>query len=148
MVEKKSKIEQLKAEKEEYRQKEKVQYLLVFAIMTVIILSKSTYLNWDKNTAAIASQEFLKEEELLIPREQEARQKVAEMKAARESEKSQGSVLRAIIQAKDSKEIEGIHGRLGDLGAIDGIMLTLFCFFLVCVCDLLCLFLHLRFVSS
>lgn len=90
----------------------------------------------------------MKEEELLIPREQEARQKVAEMKAARESEKSQGSVLRAIIQAKDSKEIEGIHGRLGDLGAIDGIMLTLFCFFLVCVCDLLCLFLHLRFVSS
>jgi structural maintenance of chromosome 4 len=68
----------------------------------------------------------LKEEELLIPREQAARQKVAEMKVAQESEKSQGSVLKAIMQAKDSKEIEGIHNRLGDLGAIDGIMLTLF----------------------
>jgi hypothetical protein len=73
----------------------------------------------------------LKEEELLIPREQEARQKVTEMKAAQESEKSQGSVLKAIMQARDSKEIEGIHGRLGDLGAIDGITL---CFlFWLCV---------------
>lgn len=78
-----------------------------------------------KNTVAIDSQEYLKEEELLIPREQEARQKVTEMKATQDSEKSQGSVLKAIIQAKDSKEIEGIYGRLGDLGAIDGIMLTL-----------------------
>lgn len=35
-------------------------------------------------------------------------------------EKSQGSVIKAILQAKESKQIEGIHGRLGDLGAIDG----------------------------
>lgn len=37
-----------------------------------------------------------------------------------ESEKSQGSVLKAILHAKELKEIEGIFGRLGDLGAIDG----------------------------
>jgi len=36
-----------------------------------------------------------------------------------ESEKSQGSVLKAILQAKESKEIGGIYGRLGDLGAIN-----------------------------
>ncbi|KAJ1688981.1 hypothetical protein LUZ63_013136 [Rhynchospora breviuscula] len=63
--------------------------------------------------------ECLKEEELLIPREQEARQKFTEMKTAQESEKSQSSVLKAIIQAKDTKQIEGIYGRLGDLGAIN-----------------------------
>lgn len=37
-----------------------------------------------------------------------------------ESEKSQGSVLKAILQAKESNQIEGIYGRMGDLGAIDG----------------------------
>lgn len=52
--------------------------------------------------------------------EQAARQKVAELLSVMESEKSQGSVLKAILQAKESKEIDGIYGRLGDLGAIDG----------------------------
>lgn len=37
-----------------------------------------------------------------------------------DSEKSQGSVLRAILHAKDSNRIQGIYGRMGDLGAIDG----------------------------
>lgn len=37
-----------------------------------------------------------------------------------DSEKSQGSVLKAILQAKESNQIEGIYGRMGDLGAIDG----------------------------
>ena len=37
-----------------------------------------------------------------------------------DSEKSQGSVLKAILQAKDSNRIQGIYGRMGDLGAIDG----------------------------
>lgn len=37
MLEKRSTIEKLKAEKEEYQEKEKVQYLLVFAILTSII---------------------------------------------------------------------------------------------------------------
>ncbi|KAJ1263499.1 hypothetical protein BS78_09G189500 [Paspalum vaginatum] len=64
-------------------------------------------------------QECQKREDSLIPREQEARQKVAEMKGTRDSEKNQGTALKAILQAKESNEIQGIYGRLGDLGAID-----------------------------
>ncbi|CAK9186095.1 unnamed protein product [Ilex paraguariensis] len=64
-------------------------------------------------------QEFLKEQEKLIPLEQAARQKVTELVSVMESEKSQGSVLKALLQAKDSNIIEGIYGRMGDLGAID-----------------------------
>eukprot|EP01018_Ginkgo_biloba_P007650 Gb_03310 [translate_table: standard] len=60
-----------------------------------------------------------KEEESLVSLEQAARQKVTELRSILESEKSQGSVLRAILQAKESRQIEGIYGRLGDLGAID-----------------------------
>ncbi|KAJ3686474.1 hypothetical protein LUZ61_015638 [Rhynchospora tenuis] len=67
----------------------------------------------------LEEKDCLKEEELLIPREQEARQKFTAMKATQESEKSQSSILKAIMQAKDAKQIEGIYGRLGDLGAID-----------------------------
>lgn len=63
---------------------------------------------------------MIRREESLIPLEQAARQKVAELHSARESEKSQGSVLKAILQAKETNKIEGIYGRLGDLGAIDG----------------------------
>lgn len=37
-----------------------------------------------------------------------------------DSEKSQGSVLKAILKAKENNQIEGIYGRMGDLGAIDG----------------------------
>lgn len=37
-----------------------------------------------------------------------------------DSERSQGSVLKAILQAKELNRIEGIYGRMGDLGAIDG----------------------------
>lgn len=65
-------------------------------------------------------QESQKQEDLLIPKEQAARQKVAEMKVTRDSEKNQSTALKAILQAKDSNEIQGIYGRLGDLGAIDG----------------------------
>ncbi|KAE9449289.1 hypothetical protein C3L33_18819, partial [Rhododendron williamsianum] len=64
-------------------------------------------------------QECLKEQEALIPLEQAARQKVGELSSVMESEKSQGSVLKAILQAKEMKEIQGIYGRMGDLGAID-----------------------------
>ncbi|GLJ12037.1 hypothetical protein SUGI_0182570 [Cryptomeria japonica] len=60
-----------------------------------------------------------KEEESIASLEQTARQKVSELRAILESEKSQGSVLKAILQAKDSNKIQGIYGRLGDLGAID-----------------------------
>lgn len=65
-------------------------------------------------------QECLKEQEALIPVEQAARQKVAELKSIQDSEKSQGSVIKAILQAKESNQIQGIYGRMGDLGAIDG----------------------------
>uniref|UniRef100_A0A0E0A158 Structural maintenance of chromosomes protein n=1 Tax=Oryza glumipatula TaxID=40148 RepID=A0A0E0A158_9ORYZ len=73
----------------------------------------------EANEARKVEQECLKQEESLIPFEQAARQKVAEIKTTRDSEKNQGTVLKAILQAKESKEIEGIYGRLGDLGAID-----------------------------
>lgn len=62
----------------------------------------------------------MKEQEALIPLEQAARQKVAELKSIQDSEKSQGSVTKAILQAKESNQIQGIYGRMGDLGAIDG----------------------------
>ncbi|XP_068664523.1 structural maintenance of chromosomes protein 4-like isoform X1 [Aristolochia californica] len=64
-------------------------------------------------------QECINKQDSLIPLEQAARQKLTELLSASESEKSQGSVLKALSQAKEMKQIEGIHGRLGDLGAID-----------------------------
>ncbi|GAU35501.1 hypothetical protein TSUD_155320 [Trifolium subterraneum] len=63
--------------------------------------------------------ECIKEQDALIPLEQDARQKVAELKSVLDSEKSQGSVLKAIMKAKETRQIEGIYGRMGDLGAID-----------------------------
>ena len=65
-------------------------------------------------------QELIKQQEKLLPLEQAARQKVTELQSTLESEKSQSSALKAILEAKDSKQIDGIYGRLGDLGAIDG----------------------------
>ncbi|KAL3723276.1 hypothetical protein ACJRO7_035458 [Eucalyptus globulus] len=64
-------------------------------------------------------QECIREEETLIPLEQAAREKVAQLKSVMDSEKSEGSVLKAILHAKRSNQIEGIYGRMGDLGAID-----------------------------
>ncbi|CAN6332537.1 unnamed protein product [Urochloa humidicola] len=64
-------------------------------------------------------QECQKQEDSLIPMEQAARQKVTEMKTTRDSETNQSTALKAILQAKDSNQIQGIYGRLGDLGAID-----------------------------
>ncbi|KAJ4782183.1 Structural maintenance of chromosomes protein [Rhynchospora pubera] len=81
--------------------------------------SKLAKLEAEKKNFEKKEKECLKEEELLIPREQEAREKFTAMKATQESEKSQSSVLKAIMQAKDAKQIKGICGRLGDLGAID-----------------------------
>ncbi|CAB4275028.1 unnamed protein product [Prunus armeniaca] len=63
--------------------------------------------------------DYIKEQEALIPCEQAARQKVAELKSILDSERSQGTVLKAILHAKESNRIQGIHGRMGDLGAID-----------------------------
>ena len=55
-----------------------------------------------------------------MPLEQVARQKVAELVSVMESERNQGSVLKEILRAKEANQIKGIHGRMGDLGAIDG----------------------------
>ncbi|KAL6176545.1 hypothetical protein ACLB2K_053178 [Fragaria x ananassa] len=66
-----------------------------------------------------AEQEYIKEQEALVSCEQAARQKVAELKHILDSEKSRGKLLKAILLAKLSNQIPGIHGRLGDLGAID-----------------------------
>ncbi|KAH0457445.1 hypothetical protein IEQ34_012760 [Dendrobium chrysotoxum] len=63
--------------------------------------------------------ECIMKQDSLIPLEQAARQKVAEFESTLQSEQSQGSILKEILRAKKSKEIEGIYGRLGDLGAID-----------------------------
>ncbi|KAI3665873.1 hypothetical protein L6452_44508 [Arctium lappa] len=74
----------------------------------------------ESSKARKVEQECLKEQETLMPLEQAARQKVTELKSVMETERNQGSVLRAILQAKASNAIEGIYGRMGDLGAIDG----------------------------
>lgn len=62
----------------------------------------------------------MREEENLAAQELAARQKVSELRSILDSEKSQSSVLRALLEAKESGELPGIFGRLGDLGAIDG----------------------------
>ncbi|KAL3846018.1 hypothetical protein ACJIZ3_003421 [Penstemon smallii] len=64
-------------------------------------------------------QKCLEDQESLIPLEQAARQKVSDLLSVLESEKNQGSVLKAILQAKETNHIPGIYGRMGDLGAID-----------------------------
>ena len=55
-------------------------------------------------------QDCLKEQEVLTPLKQTARQKVSELLSVMEAEKSQGSVLKAILQAKEMSEIKGIYG--------------------------------------
>lgn len=50
----------------------------------------------------------------------EVRGRVEERRSAVSAEASRGAVVRALLAAKSVGEIEGIYGRLGDLGAIDG----------------------------
>ncbi|KAJ8546057.1 hypothetical protein K7X08_018640 [Anisodus acutangulus] len=69
--------------------------------------------------ARAVEKECLQEQERMIPLEQAARQKLTELSSVMESEKSQGSVLKAIMHAKEANVIDGIYGRMGDLGAID-----------------------------
>ncbi|GAA0146311.1 hypothetical protein LIER_06300 [Lithospermum erythrorhizon] len=64
-------------------------------------------------------QKYREDQEKLIPLEQAARQKLTELLSTLEAEKSQGSVLKEIMRAKAENKIEGIYGRMGDLGAID-----------------------------
>ncbi|KAJ7970989.1 Structural maintenance of chromosomes protein [Quillaja saponaria] len=73
----------------------------------------------EASEASKVEQECIKEQDALIPLEQCARQKVAELKSVLDSEKSQGSVIKSILKAKESNQIQGIYGRMGDLGAIE-----------------------------
>ena len=48
-----------------------------------------------------------------------ARQKADEARASLSNSQSQGNVLNGLLRLKESGRIEGFHGRLGNLGAID-----------------------------
>ncbi|KAI9822284.1 MAG: hypothetical protein M1827_000002 [Pycnora praestabilis] len=48
-----------------------------------------------------------------------ARQKADEARASLSTTQTQGDVLAGLMRLKDSGRIDGFHGRLGDLGAID-----------------------------
>ncbi|PKI56411.1 hypothetical protein CRG98_023214 [Punica granatum] len=52
-------------------------------------------------------EECIREQEAQISHEQAAREKLAELKSVMDSKKSQGSVLKAILQAKQSNQIGG-----------------------------------------
>lgn len=99
-----------------WKLKKKNKY--VFQEEKFLAFSSMLWVNGE--SASLSFQECIKEQERLIPLEQASRQKVSELKSVMDSEKSQGSVLKAILKAKESNQIEGIHGRMGDLGAIDG----------------------------
>ncbi|GAB4818756.1 hypothetical protein N2152v2_005802 [Parachlorella kessleri] len=49
----------------------------------------------------------------------EVRGRVEQRRGDLSSQQTQGAVVKALLQARDRGEIEGIYGRLGDLGAID-----------------------------
>lgn len=106
-----SELEKLEQEAAEARKVEQVIAFIYFFVVWCYHHFIGTH---------ILVQECIRERESLIPLEHAARQKVTELVSVMESEKSQGSVLKAILHAKESNEIEGIYGRLGDLGAIDG----------------------------
>ncbi|KAK4772858.1 hypothetical protein SAY87_027877 [Trapa incisa] len=84
-----------------------------------IIQENIRIMRQEASEAQKLEQDYIREQEELIPLEQAARGKVSELKSVMDSEKNQGSVLKAILQAKQSNQIEGIYGRMGDLGAID-----------------------------
>ncbi|EXJ94813.1 structural maintenance-chromosome 4 [Capronia coronata CBS 617.96] len=48
-----------------------------------------------------------------------ARQKADEARASLATSQNQGNVLKGLLRLKDSGRIDGFHGRLGNLGAID-----------------------------
>eukprot|EP00727_Mastigamoeba_balamuthi_P004554 m51a1_g14097 putative structural maintenance of chromosomes protein 4 (1237) ;mRNA; f:82387-87578 len=63
--------------------------------------------------------ELAREEEELVGQIRDMRMRVEELRSASESSSSRGALHDAIRRLKDTNEIPGIHGRLGDLGAID-----------------------------
>ncbi|KAK4393111.1 Structural maintenance of chromosomes protein 4 [Sesamum angolense] len=69
------------------------------------IQNKLENLKLEASEARKMEQTCLEEQEMQIPLEQAARQKVAELLSVMESEKNHGSVLKAILQAKESNLI-------------------------------------------
>jgi structural maintenance of chromosome 4 len=69
---------------------------------------------------AVAELEKLSEEEpKLRAKLSNARQKADEARSSLSATQTQGNVLTALMRMKESGRIEGFHGRLGNLGAID-----------------------------
>lgn len=118
-----TKIQKNKADASDARKLEQVTIYNKFHILSLMY---QFILPFGKTIIRPSFQECILKQESLIPLEQAARQKLTEIKSVLESEKSQGSVLKAILHAKQSKEVEGIYGRLGDLGAIDGVFFLSF----------------------
>lgn len=114
-----SDLEKNKLEALEARKVEQVSlFMIIIWIYDFFLVCSVAMMGYMKHLSLL--QDCIKEQEALIPLEQAARQKLAELKSVMDSEKSQGSVLKAILQAKESNQIQGINGRMGDLGAIDG----------------------------
>lgn len=108
--------ENIEKKKDELSEERKIEQVRYFSILFNFIKFHPLLVS---NLEAFL-QECIKQQEELMPLEQAAREKLAELKSVMDSERSQGSVLKAILQAKQSNQIEGIYGRMGDLGAIDG----------------------------
>eukprot|EP00898_Chlorokybus_atmophyticus_P007674 jgi/Chlat1/7908/Chrsp68S07350 len=68
-------------------------------------------------------QETVKRAAALTDRLKTVRGRVAEKKSVQSQEKSRGAVLKALLEGKATGKLTGIYGRLGDLGAIDGIFM-------------------------
>ncbi|KAL3629698.1 hypothetical protein CASFOL_026920 [Castilleja foliolosa] len=81
--------------------------------------NKLQKLKLEASEARKVEQACVEEQERLMPLELAARRKVVELSSIMESEKNQGSLLKAILQVKKANLIPGIYGRLGVLGAID-----------------------------
>ncbi|KAG8624861.1 hypothetical protein KVT40_006612 [Elsinoe batatas] len=91
--------------------------------------SKSEELQSTHGEIAAAKQEvkkLQKEQDKLAAREPElrsklssARQKADEARASLSATQTQGNVLNGLMRLKESGRIDGFHGRLGNLGAID-----------------------------
>ncbi|KAK6537942.1 hypothetical protein TWF694_010838 [Orbilia ellipsospora] len=65
-------------------------------------------------------QAFQKQEPDIKSALSSSRQKADEAKAALSATQNQGNVLSGLMRLKETGRIEGFHGRLGNLGAIDG----------------------------
>ena len=77
--------------------------------------------NLEKDAAKHQSslQKLSKEESQRRSQLSGARQKADEARASLSNSQAQGNVLKGLMRLKESGRIEGFHGRLGNLGAID-----------------------------